>query len=169
MVDDSGDLYSCGVLTISDKGARGERRDTSGEQLKQLLGDEGFIIAKYSIIPDQIEEICSVLIEWVDKLKIDLIITTGGTGVSPNDFTPEATSSVIEKFVPGICEAMRWSSFSKTPRAILSRGVAGIRAESLIINLPGSAKASVENLEIILKALPHALYKLKGGTKDCGS
>ncbi len=160
--------YTCGVLTLSDKGSRGEREDTSGVSLKKILTAHGFTVVAYTIIPDQQDLIESTLIAWVDELAIDLIITTGGTGVSPSDRTPEATRKVIELEIPGIGEAMRQASLAKTGNAIWSRGIAGIRQQSLIINLPGSEKAARENIEVVLPALEHGLYKLKGGSADCG-
>jgi len=159
--------YTFGVLTLSDKGSRGERDDTSGTMLCDLLVDEGYVLAEYELIADQLELITARLIDWSDNRSIDLILTTGGTGVSPRDVTPEATLMVVEKQIPGIVEAMRAASMHITVNAVLSRGVAGIRGKSLIINLPGSKKAARENIEVVLPALRHALYKLKGGTKDC--
>ena len=161
-------VYTCGVLTLSDKGSRGEREDTSGALLKEILAAHGFSVDFYQVIPDQQELIESTLISWVDEHSLDLIVTTGGTGVSPSDRTPEATRSVIELEIPGIAEAMRQASLAKTKNAVWSRGIAGIRKESLIINLPGSKKAAMENIEIVLPALEHGIYKLKGGTADCG-
>lgn len=162
-------VYSVGILTLSDKGARGERQDTSGPMLAELFSarQEYEVVAR-RIIADDEELICSVLIEWVDEKKVDLIITTGGTGVSPADHTPEATRRVIELEVPGIAETMRLSSLEKTVQAVWSRGIAGIRGKGLIINLPGSEKAARENIEAVLPALSHGLYKLKGGQADCG-
>jgi len=162
-------LYTGAVLTISDKGSRGEREDTSGPKLKETLIANGFSIAAYQIVPDNIERIQEVIKAWADSDGIDLILTTGGTGVAPSDLTPEATSPLLDKQIPGIAEAMRHASLQKTPNAILSRGIAGIRKQSLIINLPGSQKAALENLEAVLPALSHAIYKIKGGMKDCGS
>ncbi|MCI5222340.1 MAG: MogA/MoaB family molybdenum cofactor biosynthesis protein [Candidatus Electrothrix sp. AR4] len=159
--------YTCGVLTLSDKGACGEREDTSGVALKKILSEHGFRVIAYEIIPDQQELIESSLITWVEELHIDLIVTTGGTGVSPRDRTPEATRRVVELEIPGIGEAMRQASLAKTGNAIWSRGIAGIRQKSLIINLPGSEKAAKENINVVLPALEHGLYKLKGGTADC--
>lgn len=161
--------YSCGILTISDKGARGEREDTSGQNLKTILALQGFAIKCYEIVPDQEKAIEKTLIQWIDMLHVDLVVTTGGTGVAPTDVTPEATRRVIEKEIPGIAEAMRQASLQKTPNAILSRGIAGIRKESLVINLPGSKKAAAENIEAVLLAIPHALEKIKGNPADCGS
>ncbi len=160
--------YTCGILTLSDKGSRGEREDTSGPLLQKMLTEQGYKVVAYQIIPDQQDLIASSLIQWVDEEKIDLIVTTGGTGVSPSDRTPEATRRVIDLEIPGIGEAMRQASLAKTKQAIWSRGIAGIRGESLIINLPGSERAAKENIEVVLPALAHGLYKLKGGTADCG-
>lgn len=160
--------YTCGILTLSDKGSRGEREDTSGALLKKILAGQGFRIVAYEVIPDRQELIETTLISWVDEKGIDLIVTTGGTGVSPSDRTPEATRRIIELEIPGIGEAMRQASLAKTKNAIWSRGIAGIRGESLIINLPGSEKAAGENIEVVLSALEHGMYKLKGGTADCG-
>jgi len=161
--------YTGGILTISDKGSRGEREDTSGPQLQAMLGEQGFSVVAYAIVPDEVAIIQETLRAWADEKKIDLILSTGGTGVSPRDLTPEATRAVLDREIPGIGEAMRHASLQKTPNAILSRGIAGIRKESLIINLPGSKKAARENLEVVLLALQHAIYKIKGGSKDCGS
>lgn len=157
-----------GVLTLSDKGAVGERDDTSGPMIQEMLVGIGAEITISRIIPDQEDLISSTLVDWADNKKLDLIITTGGTGVSPTDVTPEATRRVIDKEVPGISEAMRATSLQKTPRAMLSRGISGIRGTCLIVNLPGSLKGARENLAVILPALSHAVYKIKGGTKDCG-
>ena len=161
--------YTVGVLTLSDKGSRGEREDTSGAMLKRLFGElEEYDVVAYRVIADDQSLITSLLLQWVDEQKIDLIVTTGGTGVSPSDQTPEATRKVIDREVPGLAEAMRQASLQKTANAIWSRGIAGIRGESLIINLPGSKKAAKENMEVVLGALEHGIYKLKGGTADCG-
>ena len=166
-MNETGKTYSCGVLTLSDKGAKGKREDTSGPMLQEILEAAGYKVRSYKVIADRQELIESTLIDWVDNVDLDLIITTGGTGVSPSDVTPEATMSVIDREVPGISEAMRLESLKITPRAVLSRGKSGIRGKSLIINLPGSAKAAKENIEAVLPALDHAIYKIKGGTKDC--
>jgi molybdenum cofactor synthesis domain-containing protein len=156
------------VLTLSDKGARGEREDTSGPLIQEMLQGEGYEIAAYQIIPDQQGLIEQTLITWVDERQLDLIVTTGGTGVSPSDRTPEATKAVIELEVPGLSEAMRQASLHKTIQAVWSRGIAGIRNGCLILNLPGSRKAAQENLEVVLPALAHGLDKLKGSDADCG-
>lgn len=153
---------------MSDKGSRGEREDTSGPFLLKLFTEEGYRQKAYAIIPDRIEGIQKTLISWVDDEMIDLIITTGGTGVAPTDVTPEAMIQVIEKEIPGMAEAMRAESLKKTPNAVLSRGKAGIRKNSLIINLPGSEKAARENIAVLLPCLAHALDKIQGGTSDCG-
>lgn len=160
-------VYNCGILTLSDKGSRGERADTSGELLKEMLAGAGFTVAEYRILPDQRALIEEALIDWVDNRKLDLIVTTGGTGVSPTDQTPEATRSVLDMEVPGISEAMRAASLTKTIQGVWSRGIAGIRKQTLIINVPGSRKAAGENLEAVLPALAHGIYKLKGGAADC--
>lgn len=160
--------YSFAVLTMSDKGARGEREDTSGAYLQEKLVEEGYILQSYQVIADNKQQIVDSLIALVDQQKISLIVTTGGTGVSPSDITPEAMALVIEKEIPGMAEAMRSASLAKTSRAMLSRGKVGIRKESLIINLPGSLKAVRENLEVVLPVIPHALEKIRGGESDCG-
>jgi len=160
--------YRCGVLTLSDKGSRGEREDTSGPQLQEMLRAEGFEIGAYQIIPDQQSLIEQTLMQRVDEKNLDLIVTTGGTGVSPSDRTPEATRAVIELEIPGLSEAMRQASLRQTIQAVWSRGIAGVRKGCLILNLPGSKKAAQENLEAVLPALQHGLYKLKGGDADCG-
>lgn len=161
--------FSCAVITMSDKGAAGLREDTSGAALQEILSAAGFLVSDYKIIPDRIDVIVETISNLVDRKGVDLIITTGGTGVAPTDVTPEAMEQVIEKEVPGMAEAMRAASFKKTPHSVISRGRTGIRKESLIINLPGSKKGAVENIEVILPALPHALAKIKGEKSDCGS
>jgi len=162
-------MYSFAVLTMSDKGSRGEREDTSGPWLVERLGGEGMLLKAYAIVPDRIPVIVDTLIDLADRQKVDLVVTTGGTGVAPTDVTPEAMTQVIEKEVPGMAEAMRAASLLKTPNAMLSRGRAGIRGRTLIVNLPGSLKAARENIEVILPVLPHALEKIAGGTADCGT
>jgi len=161
--------YTFGVLTLSDKGSRGEREDTSGAYIKETLVENGYELCSYNVIPDNKAIIVESLIELTDRKKITLIVTTGGTGVSPTDLTPEAMAEVIEREIPGMAEAMRAASLLKTSRAMISRGKVGIRGESLIINLPGSLKAARENLEVVLPVIPHALEKILGGTSDCGT
>ncbi len=160
-------MIEVGVLTISDKGARGEREDQSGKVIEEIVKKIEGEVKYYRIIPDEKEIIQDELVKAVDKLHLDLILTTGGTGLGKRDVTPEATLAVIEKEVPGISEIIRSESFKKTNRAILSRGVAGIRKKSLIINLPGSPKGVKESLEIILKALPHGIEIIKGQITEC--
>jgi len=161
-------MIKVGILTISDKGSRGEREDISGKVIEEVIRKINGEVKYYQIIPDEKEMIKEELIKAVDKLNLDLILTTGGTGLGKRDVTPEATLAIIEKEVPGISEIIRSESFKKTNRAILSRGVAGIRKESLIINLPGSPKGARESLGIILEALPHGIEILKGQATECG-
>ncbi len=153
------------VITLSDKGSRGERDDESGRILVQKLRDAGFEISFYEVIPDERKLLKDRLVSLSER--VDLIITNGGTGLSPRDITPDVTLEVIEKEVPGIPEAMRSRGLEKTPRAMLSRGVAGIRGNCLIINLPGSPRAVMENLDVILDVIPHAVEKIKGSEEDC--
>jgi len=162
-------MIKVGILTISDKGSRGEREDLSGKVIEEMVKKINGEVKYYKIIPDEKEMIQEELIKTVDNLNVDLILTTGGTGLGKRDVTPEATLAIIEKEIPGISEIIRVKSFKKTNRAILSRGVAGIRKESLIINLPGSPKGVRESLEIVLEALPHGIEILKGQTAECGT
>lgn len=155
------------VLTLSDKGARGERTDESGPALVRWLSEREVKVLHTEIIPDDEETIVGKLTGWADSGKFDLILTTGGTGVFPRDVTPEATLRVVEKVIPGFGEIMRARSLAKTPHAILSRAVAGIRGATLIINLPGSPAGAVENLEAVWAAVPHAVQKIGGDTGDC--
>ena len=161
-------MIKVGILTISDKGARGEREDISGKVIEEVVKKINGEVKYYRVIPDEKEIIQEELIKAVDSLRLDLILTTGGTGLGKRDVTPEATLTIIEKEAPGISEIIRIESFKKTNRAILSRGVAGVRKESLIINLPGSPKGVRESLEIILDALPHGIEVLKGQVTECG-
>jgi molybdenum cofactor synthesis domain-containing protein len=157
-----------GILTLSDKGSRGEREDLSGKTIRDMLPADRFDVAAYDVIPDERELISRKLVEWADRLGLALILTTGGTGVSPRDVTPEATRAVLTAEVPGMAEAMRMKSLEKTHHAMLSRAVTGIRGRTLIVNLPGSPKGVRENLETVLPALPHALEKIAGDPSDCG-
>jgi len=156
------------ILTLSDKGARGERIDESGPALSAWLAERGVQTVQSRIIADEFEQIVAVLTEWADADAADLILTTGGTGVSPRDITPEATLQVVERVIPGLGELMRLRSLEKTVMASLSRAVAGIRKQTLIINLPGSPKAARENLEAVWPTLGHAVEKIRGGQEDCG-
>jgi len=156
-----------GILTLSDKGARGERIDLSGPALSDWLRPKGVETARYEMIPDDEGRIAEKLSEWADSGELDIILTTGGTGVSPRDVTPEATMKILDKLIPGLGELMRFRSLVKTPSAAISRAVAGIRGTTLIINLPGSPKGAVENLEAVWDAVPHAVAKIQGDPSDC--
>lgn len=160
-------MINAGVLTISDKGYRGERTDGSGPLIAETLIAAGYIVEVSAIVPDNEEKIIEQLIDWVDHKGIKFIVTTGGTGVSPTDVTPEATLKVIKYQIPGMAEAMRSESRKKTPHAMISRAIAGVRAESLIVNLPGSPQGAQENLSAILPAVNHALAKIGGDQSDC--
>ena len=160
--------YSAAVITVSDKGYIGQREDTSGPNLCRILKEKGYELVHTSIVPDDNEMIQAELIKCCDELKINLILTTGGTGFSPRDITPEATMAVVERPTPGIPEAMRAESMRITPKGCLSRSAAGIRKQSLIINLPGSKKASEENILAVIGALDHGLEMLLSeGSADC--
>jgi molybdopterin adenylyltransferase len=161
-------MISTAILTVSDKGSRGERIDGTGPAIRSQLEDKGYKIDYYKIIPDEKVDIEKELIYLCDEMKVDLVLTNGGTGFSPRDVTPEATRNVIEKYVPGFGEAMRMKSLEITPRAMLSRTISGIRGKTLIVNLPGSPKAAIENLQVILPALPHGIEILTGSASECG-
>ncbi|OPL15844.1 MAG: molybdenum cofactor biosynthesis protein [delta proteobacterium MLS_D] len=158
---------SAGVITVSDRGARGERKDLSGQVVRELLESLPAEVRAYRIVADEKEEIAGVIIQFVDNEKLDIVVTTGGTGVSPRDVTPDATISVIDRDIPGMAEVMRLESLKKTPHAMISRAVVGIRGSSLIINLPGSPRGASENLAAIMPALKHAVDKIKGDPSDC--
>jgi molybdenum cofactor synthesis domain-containing protein len=162
-------MFTAGILTISDKGSRGERQDKSGEVIREILTGVDARIVNYDIVPDEKALIMEKLMEWADEDGLDVVITTGGTGLTPRDVTPEATLGVVDRIVPGFAEAMRAESLKKTPHAMLSRAVAGTRGKCLIINLPGSPKAVRECLGVILPALPHAVETLKGQAGECGT
>jgi molybdopterin adenylyltransferase len=149
-----------GILTLSDRSSRGERADSSGPALALLIQAEGWSIAKQSLLPDDVSAVRQILIDWADSDEMDVILTTGGTGFSPRDVTPEATRAVINREAPGLAEAMRAASLKITPHAMLSRVVTGIRKRTLIINLPGSPKGAVENLQVLVPVLPHAVQLL---------
>ena len=159
--------FPTGVLTISDKGSQGKRVDESGKTAVSLLQEAGFSVVQTKIIPDDREQIARTLIEWADKDCLALVVTSGGTGLSPSDVTPQAMKEVIDFEVPGMAEAMRAESLKKTPHAMISRAMAGVRKRCLIINLPGSPGGVRDNLSVVLPALKHALEKLGGDTADC--
>ena len=150
-----------GILTLSDRSSRGERPDTSSPALAALIQAEGWSAVKQALLPDDEPSIREMLISWADSREMDVILTTGGTGFSPRDVTPEATRAVIQREAPGLAEAMRAASLKVTPHAMLSRIVTGIRGKTLIVNLPGSPKGAVENLQVILPVLPHAIQLLR--------
>lgn len=155
------------ILTLSDKGSRGERADASGPALVAWLAEQGVETVRTEIIPDEADLISARLAAWADAKDVDLILTTGGTGVSPRDVTPDATMTILDRLIPGFGEVMRMRSLQKTPNAMISRAVAGIRGTALIINLPGSPRGAVENLEAVWPAVPHAVEKIQGDTRDC--
>ncbi|MBW1729577.1 MAG: MogA/MoaB family molybdenum cofactor biosynthesis protein [Deltaproteobacteria bacterium] len=161
--------FRAGVLTVSDKGSQGLREDRSGDAVEALLQEKGFRVEQRDMVPDEQDQIEKILIEWVDKKGLSLIVTTGGTGLTPRDVTPQATKAVIDYEVPGMAEAMRAESLKKTPHAMISRAVAGVRKSCLIINVPGSPRAAVENLSVVVPALEHALSKLAGDTSECAT
>ncbi len=150
-----------GIVTISDRSARAERPDESGPALAKAVTAEGWQVTRTAILPDEFERIKQLLSEWADSGDMDIILTTGGTGFSPRDVTPEATQAIIQRPTPGLAEAMRNASLQITPHAMLSRAVAGIRLHTLIINLPGSPRGAMENLEIVKPVLPHAVQLLR--------
>lgn len=160
-------MFSLGIIIASDKGSKGIRIDESGILIKEIMEKNGYTVEKYIILPDQQDLLEEEIIDMTDNLKVDLILTSGGTGFSKRDITPEATLNVIDRSAPGIPEAIRYNSLKITPRAMLSRGISGIRKATLIINLPGSPKAVRESLEYILSSLEHGLEILKGTAGDC--
>lgn len=162
-------MYLVGIITASDKASIGQRIDSSGPLIKTIIEPKGYEVIKYVIVPDDHQVLVDTMKEMVDTLKVNLILTTGGTGFSPRDHTPEATLAVIDRQVPGIPEAMRQYSLQITPKAMLSRAVAGIRKNTLIINLPGSPKAVKENLESIIDAVSHGLDILLEYDAECGA
>jgi molybdopterin adenylyltransferase len=157
-----------GILVISDRGWRGERHDKSGQAAKEIIGQLNIEIAEYEIVPDDANIISQKLRDWCDEVGLDLILTSGGTGLSARDVTPEATSAVVDKTIPGLTEAMRMETMKIKPEAILSRAIAGSRGKCLIINLPGSPRAVKECLDVIVPVLPHAMDVLGGRVTDCG-
>jgi molybdopterin adenylyltransferase len=159
-------MFSVGIITVSDQGFRGKRQDESGQVIRNTLSSPDSRVVSYQIVPDEVEAISGKLAEWADSGGIDVILTTGGTGLAERDVTPEATLSVVDKVVPGLTEAMRIETAKVTQTAILSRAVAGVRGRCLIINLPGSPKAVRECLEVILPVIPHAVEIIKGGVTE---
>ncbi|MDR1320649.1 MAG: MogA/MoaB family molybdenum cofactor biosynthesis protein [Gracilibacteraceae bacterium] len=161
-------MITVGILTASDRGAAGQREDRSGDVIKELVEKTGWTVRRREILPDEMELIRDRLVYFTDELKLNIILTTGGTGFSPRDMTPEATLAVVERLTPGITETMRAESLRFTKKAMLSRAQAGIRRQSLIINLPGSPSGARECLEAILPALAHGIEILTGAAGDCG-
>lgn len=160
-------MLRAGILTVSDRSSRGQRKDESGPGLVDLLRSHGVDVAWTDVCPDDASDIGKILSAWADEYEADLILTTGGTGVAPRDVTPEATLAVVSRTIPGMAEAMRSASLQKTPHAMLSRAVAGVRGNTLIINLPGSPRGALENLEAVLPAIGHAIAKIQGDPSDC--
>ncbi|MFO7568727.1 MAG: MogA/MoaB family molybdenum cofactor biosynthesis protein [Smithellaceae bacterium] len=162
-------MFRAGIITVSDKGSQGQRQDLSGPAIARMLAGLSIDVTKMLIIPDETDQIASAIIAFADTERLDLVLTTGGTGVSPRDLTPDATLKVIDKELPGLAEAMRQESRKITPHAMISRAVAGIRGQCLIVNLPGSPKGATENLSVILPALKHAIEKIQGDPRDCAT
>lgn len=160
---------TAGIITVSDRGSRGEREDTSSLEIRILLQNHRIPVLHYAMVPDEKDLIAGKIREFADEKMVDIILTTGGTGVSPRDVTPDATLEVIEREIPGIAEHMRAKSAERTPHALISRAVAGIRKQSLIINLPGSPRGARENLSFVLPALRHAVEKIKGDPSECAT
>ena len=159
-------MMRIGVLTLSDKGSRGERIDESGRIAREMLAPHG-TVSHYEMLPDDKDTITATLLRWCDEEHLDLIVTTGGTGLTPRDVTPQATAPVLDYEVVGMAEAMRSASLEKTPYAMISRALVGVRGCTMIINLPGSPKGVSENLEVVLPVLNHAVKKLRGEESDC--
>ncbi len=168
MIKNQKDNLKLAVITVSDKGYAGEREDRSGKYIIDFFKENGWEITEYAIVPDEIDKIKEKLIEICDNNKANLILTTGGTGFSPRDVTPEATKEILEKDAPGFSEIIRIEGQKKTPRSILSRGVSGIRKQTLIINLPGSIKGVKDSIEVIYRPLPHGIDILTQRDSECG-
>lgn len=159
-------MIRVGILTVSDSGARGERQDVSGATIREMVAAIGGQVVAARLVPDEADQIGSTLRDWADREAVDLVLTTGGTGLGPRDVTPEATRAVLDREVPGIAEAMRAAGLKQTPRAMLSRALAGARRRSLIVNLPGSPRGVRESLGAVLEVLPHALEILQARPTD---
>ena len=155
-------VITVGILTVSDRSFRGEREDRGGPALKSVAGRMGWRIEAEAVVPDEIGKIQKAILDWTDAGEIDLILTTGGTGIGPRDVTPEATRSLLEKELPGVMERVRFQSAKKTPLAALSRALAGVRRKSLIVNFPGNPEGAKESLEMILDVIPHAIEMIRG-------
>jgi len=155
------------VVTVSDRGARGQREDLSGPAVAAVLEDHSFAVVRYLVVPDERDLIAAAIVAAADEDACDLVVTTGGTGVSPRDVTPDATRDVIDREIPGMAQAMIAASLQKTPHAMISRAVAGIRGRCLVVNLPGSPRGATENLAVILPALGHAIAKIQGDEGEC--
>jgi len=162
-------MYTAAVITVSDKGFVGEREDTGGPLVREMLTTAGYDVCHAEIVPDEQGLIEAALVKCADELDIALVVTTGGTGFAPRDVTPEATTAVCQRMTPGIPEAMRLASLKITDRAVLARQQAGIRGRTLIVNLPGSPKAARENLDAVLGAIDHGLEMLRGEKRDCAT
>lgn len=160
-------MIKVAILTASDKGSRGERQDRSAQVIRELVAGIGGEVVAYDVVPDERKILAEKLVQYADQEQVDLVLTSGGTGLGPRDVTPEATLDVVDRIIPGIAEAMRIKGLEKTPHAMISRAVAGSRGMTLIINLPGSPRAVQENLEVVLPAIPHALEILKGRGGEC--
>jgi molybdopterin adenylyltransferase len=160
-------MLHAGIITVSDRSAQGLRKDSSGPRLVEFLESHGIRVEWTEVVPDEEPQIRRVLTHLADVNGADLILTTGGTGLSPRDVTPEATLAVVHRVVPGMAEAMRAASLAKTPHAMISRAVAGVRGKTLIINLPGSPRGALENLQVVLPALEHAIAKIQGDPSEC--
>lgn len=160
-------MLRAAIVTVSDRSAQGLRKDSSGPQLAESLESRGINVEWTEVVPDEVAEISQILTRMADVHGADLVLTTGGTGLSPRDVTPEATMAVVDRLVPGMAEAMRAASLAKTPHAMISRAVVGVRGRTLIVNLPGSPRGALENLDVVLPALEHAIAKIQGDPSEC--
>jgi molybdopterin adenylyltransferase len=156
------ELIAVGIITVSDKSSRGEREDEGGKTIRQIVEGSGSTVGAYVVVPDERDQIAAQIRQMADERRLDVVLTTGGTGLSPRDVTPEATRSAIDYEVPGLAEAMRAESFKQTPAGILSRAVSGVRGRTLVVNLPGNPKGVRECLDVILPAIPHAVSVMRG-------